>query len=130
MLLGMGPDGHVASLFPGHPLVHESQRWVTFIKDSPKPPPRRITFTFPVINSAAHIAMVVAGLGEVNAVKAVLGGGAGSHGSDILPAQIVSPEEEMTWFLDREAASGYLGGEPKEEQCPEAAKTCPCCTVM
>ena len=63
MLLGMGPDGHIASLFPGHPLVEEKQRWVTFIKDSPKPPPERITFTLPVINTSAYAALVVTGKG-------------------------------------------------------------------
>ncbi|XP_028777893.1 probable 6-phosphogluconolactonase 4, chloroplastic [Neltuma alba] len=104
MLLGMGPDGHVASLFPGHPLVKESQRWVTFIKDSPKPPPERITFTFPVINSSDYIAMVVTstGAGEENAVHAALGG---SENSDKLPVEMVSPEVELKWFLDKEAAS-------------------------
>ncbi|KMT15927.1 hypothetical protein BVRB_3g051140 [Beta vulgaris subsp. vulgaris] len=102
MLLGMGPDGHVASLFPGHPLVKEDKKWVTFIKDSPKPPPERITFTFPVINSSAYIALVVSGNGEVNAVKKVLGD---KSTTNVLPAQMVSPEEEMTWILDKEAAS-------------------------
>lgn len=102
MLLGMGPDGHVASLFPGHPLLKEHKKWVTFIKDSPKPPPERITFTFPVINSSAYIALVVCGCGEVNAVKTVLGD---KSTTDVLPAQMVSPEDEMTWFLDKEAAS-------------------------
>ncbi|OWM75521.1 6-phosphogluconolactonase 3, chloroplastic-like [Punica granatum] len=129
MLLSMGPDGRVASLFPGHPLLRESQRWVAFIKDSPKLPSQRITFTFPVINSAAHIAMVVAGLGEVNAVKTILGGS--GHNSELLPAQIVSPEEEITWFLDKEAASGYLGSDkPKKERClAKVVGSCPC-TVM
>lgn len=102
MLLGMGPDGHVASLFPGHPLVKENKKWVTFITDSPKPPPERITFTFPVINSSAYIALVVCGTGEVNAVKKVLGD---KSTTDVLPAQMVSPEVEMSWFLDKEAAS-------------------------
>ncbi|KAK9292262.1 hypothetical protein L1049_020226 [Liquidambar formosana] len=102
MLLGMGPDGHVASLFPGHPLVHEDKRWVTFIKDSPKPPPQRITFTFPVINSSTHIALVVAGAGEANAVYRALGA---VQNSDLLPVQMVSPEEKLTWFLDKDAAS-------------------------
>lgn len=103
MLLGMGPDGHVASLFPGHALVQEKERWVTFIKDSPKPPPQRITFTFPVINSSAYIAMVVTGPGEVDAVQTALGGGASS--GKLLPVQMVKPEEELAWFLDKEAAS-------------------------
>ncbi|XP_043703018.1 probable 6-phosphogluconolactonase 4, chloroplastic [Telopea speciosissima] len=103
LLLGMGPDGHVASLFPGHPLVNEKKRWVTFIKDSPKPPPVRITFTFPVINSSAYIALVVVGHSESVAVHRALGND--SESSDMLPVQMVSPEGETTWFLDKEAGS-------------------------
>ncbi|XP_043694438.1 probable 6-phosphogluconolactonase 4, chloroplastic [Telopea speciosissima] len=103
MLLGMGPDGHVASLFPGHPLLSENKRWVTFIKGSPKPPPERITFTFPVINSSSYIALVVAGAGKAGPVHRALGDD--SQSSDVLPVQMVSPEGELTWFLDKEAAS-------------------------
>ena len=102
MLLGMGPDGHVASLFPGHPLLKENEKWVTFIKDSPKPPPERITFTFPVVNSSAYIALVVAGAGKAGVVQTALGN---SQNSDKLPVQMVSPEGELTWFLDKAAAS-------------------------
>ncbi|XP_059667293.1 probable 6-phosphogluconolactonase 4, chloroplastic [Cornus florida] len=102
MLLGMGPDGHVASLFPGHPLVHEKKRWVTFIKDSPKPPPQRITFTFPLINSSSDIALVLTGADLANAVHVALGD---DQTSDLLPVQMVSPEGELTWFLDKGAAS-------------------------
>ncbi|KAK4760990.1 hypothetical protein SAY87_005883 [Trapa incisa] len=102
MLLGMGPDGHVASLFPGHVLINEKVKWVTFIKDSPKPPPERITFTFPVINSSAYIALVVAGAGKAHVVQTALGD---SQSSEKLPVQLVSPEGELTWFLDKGAAS-------------------------
>ncbi|KAI3808757.1 hypothetical protein L1987_24718 [Smallanthus sonchifolius] len=103
MLLGMGPDGHVASLFPGHPLVQEKKKWVSFIKESPKPPPERITFTFPVINSSANIALVVAGAGKAHPVHVALGNG---EDSDVLPVQMVSPDEgKLTWFLDKDAAS-------------------------
>ncbi|GJN34436.1 hypothetical protein PR202_gb23094 [Eleusine coracana subsp. coracana] len=103
-LLGMGPDGHIASLFPGHPLVNENQKWVTYIKDSPKPPPERITFTFPVINSSAYIAMVVTGAGKAGAVQKALSDKETS--SDKLPVEMaVLQDGEFTWFTDKEAVS-------------------------
>ncbi|KAE9608835.1 hypothetical protein Lal_00020364 [Lupinus albus] len=101
-LLGMGPDGHVASLFPGHPLVEEDKKWVTFVKDSPKPPSERITFTFPVINSSAYAALVVTGAGKADAVHSAL---RVSENSEKLPVALVSPEDELKWFLDKDAAS-------------------------
>ncbi|XP_057798810.1 probable 6-phosphogluconolactonase 4, chloroplastic [Salvia miltiorrhiza] len=102
MLLGMGPDGHVASLFPSRQQRYEKKRWVTFITDSPKPPPPRITFTFPVINSASEIAMVITGAELADTTKAALGG---EQSSPPLPCTEVSAEGELTWFLDKDAAS-------------------------
>ncbi|CAO2207504.1 unnamed protein product [Urochloa humidicola] len=104
MLMGMGPDGHVASLFPGHPVVHENQKWVTFVKDSPKPPPERITFTLPVINSSANIALVVTGAGKAGVVHKAL---SEEHNtSDLLPVEMVSLQDgELTWFTDSPAVS-------------------------
>lgn len=64
VLLGMGEDGHTASLFPGHELLQEKVRFIAPIEDSPKPPPRRITMTFPLINRARHIAFVAGGAGK------------------------------------------------------------------
>ncbi|CAH8342443.1 unnamed protein product [Eruca vesicaria subsp. sativa] len=100
MLLGMGPDGHVASLFPGHGLCSESNKWVASITDSPKPPSERITFTFLVINSSAHVALVVCGSGKAEAVQAAL-----NKTGSVPPAGLVSAEEELVWFLDKPACS-------------------------
>jgi 6-phosphogluconolactonase len=65
LLLGLGAEGHVCSLFPGHPLLHERVRRVAAITDSPKPPPQRITFTMVPLELAGMI--IVAGFGDSKA---------------------------------------------------------------
>ncbi|CAA0833053.1 Probable 6-phosphogluconolactonase 1 [Striga hermonthica] len=109
ILLGMGPDGHVASLFPRHLALDEQDQWVTFITDSPKPPPERITFTLPVINSASNVAIVVTGGGKAEAVHLAVDG-AGPDGPE-LPAGMVRPiNGELVWFLDSSAAASIESG--------------------
>ncbi|KAJ7520171.1 hypothetical protein O6H91_20G070500 [Diphasiastrum complanatum] len=103
LLLGMGPDGHVASLFPGHPLVNEKQKWVAHLVDSPKPPPERITFTFPVINSAANILFVAMGSGKADMLQRVFGEEV-PHGC--LPAQeVFLSHGKLIWFTDKAASA-------------------------
>merc|ERR1712154_263211 len=68
--LGMGPDGHTASLFPGHTLL-KSEKLVDFIVDSPKPPPHRITLTLPIICNAKNIIFVVTGKSKQDAIKEI-----------------------------------------------------------
>ncbi|KAI5073821.1 hypothetical protein GOP47_0011834, partial [Adiantum capillus-veneris] len=103
ILLGMGPDGHVASLFPSHPLTREKEKWIASIKDSPKPPPERITFTFPVLNSAANIAMVLTGANKADVLEKAFGD---LQAPGVLPVQMVFPTEgSLVWFLDKPAAS-------------------------
>lgn len=108
ILLGMGPDGHVASLFPGHSVLDEKEQWVTFITDSPKPPPERITFTLPVINSASNVAVVVTGGSKADAVHLVVDDVEPDCPS--LPAKMVQPTKgNLVWFLDKAAASKLDG---------------------
>lgn len=72
VLLGMGPDGHTASLFPGHPLLSETRLLIAPITDSPKPPSCRITFTLPLLSSAREVAFVAYGAGKAEMLHKVI----------------------------------------------------------
>jgi 6-phosphogluconolactonase len=100
VMLGMGPDGHIASLFPGFPQV-DADGIAVGVTGSPKPPPERISLTLPALNRARSVWFLVSGAGKAPAVAAALGG-ADVHET---PAAGVSGREETIWFLDREAAS-------------------------
>ncbi len=97
VLLGVGEDGHVASLFPGNPATRETARLVAKVHDAPKPPPDRVTLTFPVLNAARETLVVAAGTG-----KAAIVGRIFSAPGD-LPAQRLSGSPR--WLLDRAAAA-------------------------
>ena len=106
ILLGMGPDGHVASLFPNHPVLSLKDDWVTYITDSPKPPPERITFTLPVINSASNVAVVTTGGNKAEAVRLAVSDKEPDALNSSVPARQVDPGNgKLVWFLDKEAAS-------------------------
>ncbi|KAK2967793.1 hypothetical protein RJ640_008013 [Escallonia rubra] len=110
ILLGMGPDGHVASLFPNHPVLDEKDEWVTFITDSPKPPPERITFTLPVINSASNVIVVATGSSKAEAVHLAVDDV--GPDSPLLPARMVQPAKgKLVWFFDKLAASKLEGSQ-------------------
>lgn len=72
LLLGLGPDGHICSLFPGHKLLNEASLWVCPINDSPKPPPSRITLTLPVINNAKKCIFAVTGSSKAEIIKVII----------------------------------------------------------
>ena len=102
--LGLGPEGHTASLFPHQASLHEQQRLVMPVT-TPKPPPQRLTFTPPLLNTAQHVLFLVAGAEKADAVHAIL---EGEYQPDEYPAQIVRPPNgEVTWMLDA-AAAGKL----------------------
>ena len=97
VLLGVGEDGHVASLFPGNPALLETKRAVADVHHAPKPPPERVTLTLPVLNAARQVLVVAAGAGKADVVGRVF-----AEPAD-LPAQKLSGPPR--WLLDRAAAA-------------------------
>ncbi|MFA6574074.1 MAG: 6-phosphogluconolactonase [Nocardioides sp.] len=102
VMLGIGPDGHVASLFPGHPQLAVDDRIVVGVTDSPKPPPQRISFTFGALNRARSLWVIASGEGKAEAVAAAL---ADTGSVTDTPARGVHGTADTTYFLDRAAAS-------------------------
>jgi 6-phosphogluconolactonase len=95
-LLGLGPDGHTASLLPGEPVLEERKRWVAAVSHGR--PEVRITMTYPVIESSRRVAFLVSGPEKANIFRAIQAGD-----SDV-PAARVRPVGELFWFADRAAA--------------------------
>ena len=111
LLLGVGEDAHVASLFPGSPGLQESERTVVPVTGSPKPPPVRVSLTVPAICAACEVWLVAAGGGKAPAVRLALDERAGAAQ---VPAAAVRGRRRTLWFLDEEAAAQLPPGlEPR-----------------
>ncbi len=96
LLLGMGPDGHTCSLFPGHALLNEVKRIVAPIEDSPKPPPKRVTLTLKALNKAKAVFILATGDSKKQVLGEIL-----NEGRDYPIGRVEGP----TWFLDEAAAA-------------------------
>jgi 6-phosphogluconolactonase len=101
VLLGVGPDAHVASLFPEQGGVREKERTVVGVRNSPKPPPLRVSLTLPTITTAAEVWMVVAGEDKAGAVGLAL---AGANPVQV-PAAGPRGTSRTLWLIDENAAS-------------------------
>jgi 6-phosphogluconolactonase len=106
-LLGVGPDGHVCSLFPGHPLLEEKERWVLPIEDSPKPPPRRLTLTLPALAAARCVVIVGLGAAKARVVKAAVEDDA----SELPLALVLRRAPRAVLIVDPAAASALSGAD-------------------
>jgi len=102
LMLGMGPDGHVASLFPGYPQLDDDDHVAVGVTDSPKPPPERVTLTFGALIRSRSVWFLVSGAEKSDAVAQALDSATDVHD---VPAVGVTGEAETIWFLDRASAS-------------------------
>jgi len=98
LMLGVGEDGHVASLFPEHPVLNETGTTAA-VHNSPKPPPTRITLTMPAIQNADEVWLVAAGPDKTDSVGAAL------NGDKAKPAAHATGTSRTYWLLDRAAAA-------------------------
>jgi 6-phosphogluconolactonase len=100
-MLGVGEEGHVASVFPESPAVYETERTVIAVRNSPKPPPTRISLILPAIRRSAEVWLMTTGVGKAAAVAMALGGA----GEVQLPAAGARGQRRTLWLIDRAAAS-------------------------
>ena len=101
LMLGIGPEGHVASLFPGMPALYEEQRTVVAVHGSPKPPPTRLTLTLPAITAAREVWILASGEEKAGAIRLALSGA----GSVQVPAAGARGRQQTLFLLDRAAAA-------------------------
>lgn len=101
VMLGLGPDGHVASLFPGFPQLDATDAIAVSVTDSPKPPPERVSLTFEALNRTRRVWFLVSGETKADAVARALAETGTVHET---PARGVHAPE-VTWWLDAGAAS-------------------------
>lgn len=101
LLLGVGPEGHIASVFPSSPAVYETERTVVGVHGCPKPPPTRVSLTLPAIRCASEVWLAVAGADKAAAVAMALGGA----GPTQIPAAGALGRRRTLWLLDRAAAT-------------------------
>jgi 6-phosphogluconolactonase len=101
VLLGIGPDGHCASLFPEHPGVYDDSASVIAVRNSPKPPPERVSLSFDGLNAANEIWVVAAGGGKAEAVAMALGGA----GRTQVPSAGAMGRKRTLWLVDHAAAA-------------------------
>jgi 6-phosphogluconolactonase len=102
VVLGMGPDGHTASLFPGNAALYERTRWVVAVT-APAEPPRRLTMTFPALARSVHAHFLVNGADKARVLDHVL---SGSADPTVYPAAGVQPAQgSLVWWLDRLATT-------------------------
>jgi 6-phosphogluconolactonase len=106
--LGMGPDGHVCSLFPGGPALAERERACVAVAGSPKPPPRRLTLTLPALARAGEVWITVTGSDKAAAVRAAID----DRGSALPAALVTRGPAKVRWMIDR-AAAAQLGERSK-----------------
>ncbi|RRD47707.1 6-phosphogluconolactonase [Tessaracoccus sp. OH4464_COT-324] len=99
VLLGIGEDGHCASIFPNHPSFEPTTRLAIGVENSPKPPEERITLTFQALNRTDQVWFLATGIGKASAVARALAG------DDSLPASFAHGERATVWFLDDGAAA-------------------------
>jgi 6-phosphogluconolactonase len=104
-LLGMGPEGHINSLFPDTPAVRETTHMVVAVEDSPKPPPQRITLTLPAIQRSREVWLLVSGAGKADAAAEAIGGASPVS----VPAAGAVGLQTTLWLLDEQAASKLPG---------------------
>jgi 6-phosphogluconolactonase len=105
LMLGMGPEGHTASMFPDTPAVRESERSVVGVIDCPKPPPLRLSLTRSAIESADEVWLIAAGAGKADAIAHAV---RGAEPVDIPAASAVGRRRSL-WLLDQAAASALTG---------------------